>query len=100
VSRLVKAELATARQKDSRDQAPPRDTHGATFDTLPAEPSNLRPHVITHQIKLVLVVAVGRMAGDLGGWRGEYQPAFASVNRGKAQDVTKERTVRSDRSNR
>ena len=43
---------------------------------------------------VLVVFALGGMAGQLGGWRREDQPAVASINRGKAQHVAKKSAIR------
>src|SRR5262245_11264053 len=91
---LVKAEPAAAGQTDRAEEAPALVADGATADALLAEPCHLRLQVIAHEIELMLLVRVGRMARDLGGWCRENQPAVTGIDRWEGEHIAKEGAVR------
>jgi hypothetical protein len=61
------------------------------FGSLPPEFGEGGVDVVTHQVELVMAVAVGRMNGKFCRGQGEDEPAAAGVRRWHAEHVREER---------
>ncbi|MGH6936961.1 MAG: hypothetical protein ACRED2_12435 [Methylocella sp.] len=92
--RFIKTEIAAPRQADRGQEAPAFVSDGPACDTRFPEASDLILQIVTHEVKLLLAVGLGRMAGQLGGRCRKDQPAAAGINRRKAWRVVEERAVR------
>jgi len=93
VSRLVDAELAAARERDRREQAPSEVSDGRAGDSLFLHRRDERPDVVAHQVELVHVVLLARVHGDLRRGQPEDQPSAADVEVREADHVAQKRAV-------
>src|SRR5215469_1892638 len=94
VARLVEPELTTARKPQRAQEAPALIADCAASYALLAEPGNLHLHIVAHQIKLMLAVALSRVAGKLRRRSGKDKPAAARIDDRKTQHVAEESAVR------
>lgn len=90
---FVNRQFRAVRQPDCSQQSPPLIGNiPHYFDAFATQFGERCPNVVTHQVKLVAAVAVGRMDSKLGGWKGENEPASARVHRRQVKHILEERT--------
>ena len=92
--RLIEPDFAAARKPYLDDRTPSGFLHLRTLDALLRKCRNLRPKIVTHQIKLGTLILIGRMNCHFRRRQRENQPTMASVHRCKSQNVAQESAVR------
>jgi hypothetical protein len=93
VAWLVKAEVATTRQAQHRQQTPAFIGDSPAFDTRPVEARYFGTHIVAHEIDLMLAVDLGGMKGKLGWRRRENQPTATGIDRRKSEHITEESAI-------
>jgi len=103
MSRLVKTDLASARQSNAGADSPLSFYWGRAVHTFAFQQPDHIAQIITHQIKKgsqhgmfcmhLHKLAITRMNRQLGRRQPKYQPAFAEIDRREFQHGFKERTI-------
>jgi hypothetical protein len=93
MARFIQTEIATTRQADRRQESPSLVAYGPALDALLGKSSPLRPHVVAHQIELLLAAGPGRVASHFGRWCGEDKPSLTRINPGKANYVAEKSPI-------
>jgi hypothetical protein len=95
VSRLVKPQTPSSRQRNASRLSPPLLRHRLAFDSRLLQSRDLQIEVIGHEIQLVQVVLIGGVHGQLGRRQLEDQPAPMDVDVFELQDVSDESAIAS-----
>src|SRR5262245_38639271 len=80
VSWLIHAKLSTARKRQLSEQTPTLVLYRFASDIVRCHRRDKQLDVVAHQVKLMHIVRIGRMHGDLGRWEAEDQPAAADID--------------------
>ena len=90
---LIDGQFSAVREADRGQQHPALIGHAARhLDSFVPQFGEGGVDVVTHQVKLMAALTVGRMNSKLGGGQGEDEPAAAGVGRRQVQHVGEERT--------
>src|SRR6266581_3082521 len=91
--RLVKTNLAPAGKTDPGERAPSFFVNLRTHGTPLRKGQHLRGQIVTHKIKLVLVILLAGMERRFRGRQREDQPSTAGIHGCKSQNVPEEGAI-------
>jgi hypothetical protein len=91
---LIKSDLASARQLDSGDRAPPLILNWRAPDTLLFERSHLRLQIVAHEIEFMSTILVGWVYGGFGRRKRKDQPSMTGIHGVESEHVAEKCTIR------